>query len=146
MFECADLGVSACGNAANHTGYACQMVNLVKQWRKAWSVLPGTTDPVFPLGVVTLAPGEDEGYAQYMAAMRLAQTGSYGTLPSPDLPRTFLAHALDAGDPWLPGDLSQTGATSRVEQVDVAFQASFDHRPFDKAGGVQSTTPYYLGP
>ena len=121
------------------------MINLARQWRKAWSVVPGTTSPRFPLGVVTLAPGEDEGYPQFMAAMRQAQTGGFGTLPSPDIENAFVAHAIDAGDPWLPGSLSQSGATSRVEQVDIAFQASFDHRPFDEAGGVQYTTPYYLG-
>ena len=38
-----------------------------------------------------------------MGAMRLAQTAGYGTLPSPDMPNTFLAQAFDLDDKWGPG-------------------------------------------
>jgi hypothetical protein len=37
-----------------------------------------------------------------MGAMRWAQTGNAGVLPSPALPRTFLAQAYDLDDPWGP--------------------------------------------
>jgi hypothetical protein len=38
-----------------------------------------------------------------MGAMRIAQTGGYGVLPSPELPNTFLAQAYDLDDAWGPG-------------------------------------------
>ena len=37
-----------------------------------------------------------------MGAMRIAQTASYGVLPSIDLPNTFLAQAYDLDDEWGP--------------------------------------------
>jgi len=40
------------------TGYACTMTQMIKQWRTAWSTSPGTTDPEFPFGIVTLASTE----------------------------------------------------------------------------------------
>ena len=32
--------------------------------------------------------------------MRWSQTSNFGTLPSPAMPNSFLAHAYDLGDPW----------------------------------------------
>ena len=49
------------GNSAQGVGYGCQMADLVATWRHAWSATQGTTDPLAPFGVVTLAPGGDEG-------------------------------------------------------------------------------------
>ena len=38
------------------------MFNQMKdQWRKMWSVVPGTTDPKFGFGIVTLQEGGSEG-------------------------------------------------------------------------------------
>lgn len=34
---------------------------MIDFWRKSWSVTPGTTDPMAPFGVVTLASGGSEG-------------------------------------------------------------------------------------
>ena len=87
------------GNAAHHTGYGCEMVELVKMWRQAWSKEPGTTDALAPFGIVSLASGGSEGGSD-IAGMRSSQTGNFGTLPSKDMPNTFLAHAYDLGDPW----------------------------------------------
>lgn len=56
-------------------------------------------DPVAPFGLVTLAPSGTEG-GNDMGTMRWAQTGSYGVLPNPAMPRTFLAQAFDLDDPW----------------------------------------------
>ena len=67
-----------------------------------WSATPGTTDPLAPFGVVTLASSGAEGADAAMGAMRIAQTAGYGVLPSPDLPNTFLAQAYDLDDPWGP--------------------------------------------
>ena len=75
------------GNSARDVGYSCMMVKLVKTWRQLWSATAGTTDPLAPFGVVTLAPSGTEGGSD-IGTMRLAQTGSYGVLPNPAMPRT----------------------------------------------------------
>lgn len=59
------LGENNChgvmGNAAQKSGYGCEMVAMVDLWRRAWSKEPDTTDPVAPFGIVTLASGGSEG-------------------------------------------------------------------------------------
>ena len=89
------------GNVLANTGYACAMRQLINGWRAAWSATPGTTDPLAPFGVVTLASSGSEG-GPNMGTMRQAQTASYGVLPSPELPNTFLAQGYDLDDPWGP--------------------------------------------
>lgn len=89
------------GNSLANTGYACAMRQLVHGWRAAWSRTPGTTDPLAPFGVVTLASSGSEGGPNF-GTMRIAQTASYGVLPSPELPNTFLAQAYDLDDTWGP--------------------------------------------
>ena len=87
------------------TGYACTMTQMIKQWRTAWSTSPGTTDPEFPFGIVTLASSGSEGGAD-IGAMRLAQTAGLGVLPGPagsGMEHTFLAQAFDLDDRWGPG-------------------------------------------
>ena len=71
------------GNALANTGYACAMRQLINGWRAAWSRVPGTTDPLAPFGVVTLASSGSEGGPDF-GTMRIAQTMSYGVLPTPD--------------------------------------------------------------
>ena len=53
----------------------------------------GTTDPVAPFGLVTLAPSGSEG-GNDIGTMRWAQTAGYGVVPNPAMPNTFLAQAL----------------------------------------------------
>jgi hypothetical protein len=67
------------GNEAMGTGYSCQMRGLIEQWRGLWSATPGTTAPDAPFGLVTLAPGTDEGHPS-IGAMRWSQvrTGGVG--------------------------------------------------------------------
>ena len=89
------------GNAAASTGYACAMRQLITGWRAAWSATPGTTDPLAPFGVVTLASSGSEGGPDF-GTMRIAQTMSYGVLPTPSMPNTFLAQAYDLDDEWGP--------------------------------------------
>lgn len=43
-----------------------------------WIGLLGTTDPMAPFGVVTLASSGAEGADNAMGAMRVAQTAGYG--------------------------------------------------------------------
>lgn len=89
------------GSSLANTGYSCAQRQLIRGWRAAWSRTPGTTDALAPFGVVTLASSGSEGGPD-MGAMRLAQTAGYGVLPSPELPRTFLAQAYDLDDEWGP--------------------------------------------
>lgn len=51
--------------------------------------MPGTTDPKFPFGLVTLAGGTSEGHGENMGAFRYAQTASKGYLDGTD--NTFAA-------------------------------------------------------
>jgi hypothetical protein len=90
------------GSATANLGYSCEQRELVRGWRSIWSETPGTTDPLAPFGIVTLASSGAEGADAAMGAMRIAQTAGYGVLPSPELPNTFLAQAYDLDDPWGP--------------------------------------------
>jgi hypothetical protein len=90
------------GNAIANTGYSCAMRQLINGWRAAWSKTPGTTDALAPFGVVTLASSGSEGGPDF-GTMRIAQTMSYGVLPTPDVPNTFVAQAYDLDDEWGPG-------------------------------------------
>jgi hypothetical protein len=53
----------------------------------------------FPFGIVSLAGGTSEGFAENMGALRYAQSLNAGVLPTKDIPNTFVAQAYDAGDP-----------------------------------------------
>ena len=90
------------GNSLADLGYSCEQRELIRGWREVWSETPGTTDPLAPFGVVTLASSGAEGADAAMGAMRIAQTAGYGVLPSPELPNTFLAQAYDLDDAWGP--------------------------------------------
>ena len=90
---------STFGSSALKTGYSCLMPVLVSEWRALWSATPGTTHPMAPFGVVTLAASGSEG-GRDLGSMRLAQTAGYGVLPNAAMPNTFLAQALDLDDPW----------------------------------------------
>jgi hypothetical protein len=43
------------GNSLDHIGYACNQKALVDGWRQIFSSTAGTTDPLAPFGIVTLA-------------------------------------------------------------------------------------------
>lgn len=94
------------GNSAAHTGYACELPAMVASWRSYWRAAhslsySSTNSYVEPLfGVATLAAGGSEGNDRNMASMRMAQTASYGVLPNPIMPHSFLAQVYDIGDPW----------------------------------------------
>ena len=66
------------------------MPAMVDLWRKTWSKTPGTTDPLAPFGIVTLASGGSEGGAD-IGGMRWSQTANYGVNPNPAMPATFVA-------------------------------------------------------
>ena len=87
------------GNSFLHTGYSCLLPVLIRQWRALWSRTPGTTDPLAPFGIVTLAASGSEGGSD-LGSMRLAQTAGFGVVPNAAMPSTFLAQALDLDDPF----------------------------------------------
>ena len=58
------------GNYQEGTGYACMMAKLVSSWRAVWSSTPGTTDPLAPFGIASLADGTDEGFGVNMRQFR----------------------------------------------------------------------------
>ena len=102
------------GSAINNIGYSCEQRALVAGWRKVWSETPGTTDPMAPFGIVTLASSGSEGGAD-IGAMRLAQTAGYGVLPGPEgsgMENTFFAQAFDLDDKWGPASGPCLQATS----------------------------------
>jgi hypothetical protein len=86
------------GNSAEGYGYGCALPKLVERYRAAWSAVPGTTAPLAPFGIVTLAANTNEGGGQRVAGMRWSQTGNYGVLPNAIMPATFLAQGFDIGD------------------------------------------------
>lgn len=73
---------------------------MVAAWREIWSATSGTTDPLAPFGLVTIAPSGSEGAGQHLSAFRWAQTANFGVLPNTAMPRTFVAQAYDLNDPW----------------------------------------------
>lgn len=124
------------GNVLAHVGYACNQQALVAGWRKIWSATPGTTDPLAPFGIVTLASSGSEG-GPNMGAMRMAQTASYGFLPNPEMPRTFLAQAYDLDDEWGPAAGPCTGGDPTVQWNCCPFKCG-GCKPYNKtscAGG-----------
>jgi len=73
---------------------------MVAHWRRMWSLVPGTTDPDAPFGVITIADGTEEGNGLNAYGTHWSQSANWGSLPSPAIPNSFLVLAHDAGDPW----------------------------------------------
>ena len=80
---------------------------MVDLWRKTWSKTPGTTDPLAPFGIVTLASGGSEGGAD-IGGMRWSQTANYGVNPNPAMPATFVAQVRSR---WSPLAVLSSGLT-----------------------------------
>eukprot|EP00756_Hemistasia_phaeocysticola_P044856 Hpha_TRINITY_DN18640_c0_g1::TRINITY_DN18640_c0_g1_i1::g.115738::m.115738/K05970/SIAE; sialate O-acetylesterase len=86
------------GNSAQSRGYACEVPAMIAEWREVFSGR-GSTSPNAPFGIVTLAHSGSEGHPD-MGGMYAAQMGSYGVVPNPVMPNTFMANAFDLGDPF----------------------------------------------
>jgi hypothetical protein len=84
-----NCGMENVGNSAEGTGYGCELQTMVQQWRAIWSASPGTTAPLAPFGIATLAAGGSEGNDGHMANMRWSQTANYGSWDNPKMPNTF---------------------------------------------------------
>ena len=106
ILKCADQGENNCGgpdtgNALDGTGYGCALSAMVASWRELFSAEAGTTDPLAPFGIATLAAGGSEGAGpSAMSGMRWSQTGNFGRWDNPALPNTFGAQLYDLADPW----------------------------------------------
>lgn len=91
------------GSPLDHSGYACSLAAMIRDWRAYWSATPGTTDALAPFGLFTIHPQGCEG-AQQIGYMRHAQTANVGHAPNDYLPNVLVAQAFDAGDPWANGN------------------------------------------
>lgn len=112
------------GNSALQAGYSCMMPKLIELFRREWSKVPGTTDPLFPFGFVTLSTSDSEGSSD-IASFRFAQTGSYGYVPNPLMPRTWASHAYDLADPWiLCEDSPPTKTCPGCDTIDPQYNCS----------------------
>lgn len=97
------------------------MPKLIALWRAAWSVTPGTTDPLAPFGICTLSSDDSEGSAD-MASFRFAQSGSFGSAPNAAMPATYIAHGYDLADPWVYcGDSPQTKQCAGCDSADPEY-------------------------
>lgn len=56
-----NCGGPTTGNSAQGTGYGCALPAMVASWRALFSAEAGTTDPLAPFGIATLAAGGSEG-------------------------------------------------------------------------------------
>ena len=101
------------GNFALGTGYGCMLPAMVAAYRAIWSAVPGTTDPQFPFGNVLLADGSDFNTPGALSSMIRSQTANFGSLPNAAIPNSFLASALDLGDPWM--DANNPDLCSRAQ-------------------------------
>jgi len=86
------------GNSLHGTGYGCMLPTMVSNLRTMFSLVPGTTDPNAPFGIVSIADGTEEGWGRNAYGTHWSQTANYGSLPNEKMPNTFFT--LAEGDPW----------------------------------------------
>ena len=82
---------------------------MIADWRAKWSLFSqGQTDNLFPFGFVIIGPNFDRENATCgnntsssctVAVVRWGQTANYGYVPNPVMENTFMAAAIDWGDP-----------------------------------------------
>lgn len=92
-------------NADSPAKYSCTFPAMIQSWRKRWfEGTKGNTLPSWPFGFVQLSThgGDVQGYGLGLdtpgyAALRWAQTATYGFAPNPALPNVFMATAVDIG-------------------------------------------------
>ena len=90
--------------------YGCQFPAMIADWRLKWSQM-SDTNATFPFGFVQLSVWDDETKNQTCgnntvctdaAIVRWGQTGNYGFVPNENMTNTFMATAIDLGDPTSP--------------------------------------------
>eukprot|EP00927_Polykrikos_kofoidii_P053737 TRINITY_DN48299_c0_g1_i1.p1 TRINITY_DN48299_c0_g1~~TRINITY_DN48299_c0_g1_i1.p1 ORF type:complete len:615 (-),score=61.73 TRINITY_DN48299_c0_g1_i1:62-1786(-) len=88
--------------------YTCRFGMMMDEWRREWhSGTGGATDPHFPIGFVQIGPITGAGKDAASFAIRMGQTANFGYAPNDVWPHSFMAAALDLGNP--PGTHSMAG-------------------------------------
>lgn len=108
----ADANQDATTNYAQK--YECAFPAMISDWRRQWAQNSNTSID-FPFGYVHLSTWGDttanktcgnDVECQYAAIVRWGQSGNYGFVPNAAMPHTFMATAIDFGDPSSPfGDI-----------------------------------------
>lgn len=95
------------GSKEKKSGYACRFPAMIASWRKFFSQVEGTTDPLFPFGFISITswcestcdPANQKPDTWYgPAAIRWAQQVEYVDVPNPSLPNVFMAMDYDLED------------------------------------------------
>jgi len=89
-------------NTYNANLYGCALKAMVRDWRAKWYAKNPTMDPVFPFGVVQLAPYRNQNILTGFPDVRWQQTDSLGYLPNKNMDRFFLSVAIDLPDFYSP--------------------------------------------
>ncbi|XP_052237319.1 sialate O-acetylesterase-like isoform X3 [Dreissena polymorpha] len=85
-------------NAGAPDSYKCRFQAMINDWRAKFSA-EGHTDGMFPFGFVQLAPWRnDPTIITGFPDIRWHQTFDYGYVPNPELPKVFMAVAIDLPD------------------------------------------------
>ncbi|KAJ3411282.1 hypothetical protein HDV05_002428 [Chytridiales sp. JEL 0842] len=114
-------GEADCNSLIQARSYACRFPALIASWRRLWNQRTGgNTNELMPFGFVQLSTwGNDypipcprftrlengtEVPADFTSectapTVRFGQTANYGYAPNPAMPGTFMAIAMDYGDP-----------------------------------------------
>ncbi|XP_028930846.1 sialate O-acetylesterase isoform X1 [Ornithorhynchus anatinus] len=84
--------------------YNCTFPALIRDWRQAFHQgSRAQTSPLFPFGFVQLSTMvESREAADGFPRVRWHQTADFGFVPNPRMPNTFMAVAMDLGDPDSP--------------------------------------------
>lgn len=87
-------------NAGSPDSYKCRFPAMINDWRMNFNLgSENQTDILFPFGFVQLAPWRnDSSIIKGFPDIRWHQTADYGFVPNPDMPKTFMAVAIDLPD------------------------------------------------
>ena len=126
------------GNHFSSVNYACTFPSLIESWRAHWhAATNGATDPTFPFGFVQLSTWSDKSNSTCgdggsascdVGVVRWGQTANVGSVPNAKMPNTFMAVAVDLGDPASPeGDIhprykQQVGSRLALAARAVAYK------------------------
>ncbi|CAH1801235.1 unnamed protein product [Owenia fusiformis] len=89
-------------NRNNAEQYACLFPAMINDWRARFNARGGTPGD-FPFGFVQLAPWRNQLVQTGFPDVRWSQTANIGYVPNNNMPRTFMAVAIDTPDynsPW----------------------------------------------
>ena len=75
-----------------------------------------------------------------------SQTGSFGVLPSPQLPNTFVTQGFDAGEPMGDANWNLGAKYSRSYGMNTPYSmGGCDDGPAHSWGGEVPFTPFFMG-